>query len=155
MIAIGNQNLEVKMLRSKNDGIDHINVYSRGKTKLGRWLSNFTEEPIETEDGKFQSIEGYWYWIGTGKDILRGVSGYEAKRIGRALTVKNKLPRKEFRRKIKKAFSLKLKANKAMLKKFMKSTLPLVHYYVEGGERMVFIPKHYWLFEFMEKKRGD
>jgi hypothetical protein len=46
--------------KSKDDGITHINIYSKGKTELGRWLSNFTYHPIETEDGKFDSVEGYW-----------------------------------------------------------------------------------------------
>jgi hypothetical protein len=140
------------MFDPKNDGEDHINVYSRGKTNLGKWLSNFTREPIETEDGEFNSIEGYWYWLGTRKELLREASGYQAKRIGRTFRVKHRLSTKEFKRKIKKAFNLKLKANNKMRKKFIQSTLPLVHYYVEG-ERLIFVPKHYWLFKYMERKR--
>ena len=29
------------------DGIDHINIYSKGKTELGKYLSNFTYAPIK------------------------------------------------------------------------------------------------------------
>lgn len=51
------------MIDYKKDGVDHINIYSKGKTSLGRFLSNFAQADIETEDGNFASIEGYWYWL--------------------------------------------------------------------------------------------
>jgi len=47
----------------ETDGIDHINVYSKAKTDLGKFLSNFTYAKIKTQDGIFSSIEGYWYWL--------------------------------------------------------------------------------------------
>jgi hypothetical protein len=66
------------------DGIGHINVYSKAKTKLGRELSNFSFSPFtHPEDGKFNSIEGYWYWLGCKQEKLRKVWGYAAKRLGR------------------------------------------------------------------------
>ena len=40
------------------DGVHHINVYSKSKTEIGRWLSNFSYSPIQTKDGDFESIEG-------------------------------------------------------------------------------------------------
>lgn len=51
------------MIDHNKDGIDHINIYSKGRTALGRFLSNFAQAEIETEDGEFASIEGYWYWL--------------------------------------------------------------------------------------------
>lgn len=30
------------------DGIHHINIYSKGKTEVGKWLSNFSYSLIET-----------------------------------------------------------------------------------------------------------
>lgn len=51
------------MLDPTKDGIDHINVYSKGKTALGRFLSNFAETDLETKDGHFASVEAYWYWL--------------------------------------------------------------------------------------------
>ena len=50
-----------------DDGITHINVYSQGKTELGKFLSNFTYSPVETIHGKFLSLEGYYHYI---KSIL-------------------------------------------------------------------------------------
>jgi hypothetical protein len=51
------------MIDPKKDGIEHINIYSKGRTALGIFLSNFTQCDLETEDGEFSSIEGYWYWL--------------------------------------------------------------------------------------------
>jgi predicted NAD-dependent protein-ADP-ribosyltransferase YbiA (DUF1768 family) len=70
------------------DGITHINIYSKGKTTLGRELSNFANTPIEVTDGYFESIEGYWYWLGSSnkdKELLRNMSGFQAKQYGRNL----------------------------------------------------------------------
>lgn len=75
-----------------NDGLEHINIYSKGRTELGRILSNFYEEEFDTVngDGKFMSIEGYYHWLGLdencpNKDILRTLSGYKAREIGKNL----------------------------------------------------------------------
>ena len=49
---------------STTDGIDHINIYSKGYTKLGRLLSNFTKsEFTHPIYGHFMSVEGFWYYI--------------------------------------------------------------------------------------------
>ena len=65
------------------DGEDHINIYSKGKTEIGRWLSNFSHTEIITEDGKFSSIEGYWYWLTTKDERLRTLIGWAAKDLGK------------------------------------------------------------------------
>lgn len=42
----------MKRLDPNMDGKDHINVYSGSQTELGRMLSNFYRQEIETKDGK-------------------------------------------------------------------------------------------------------
>lgn len=59
MLEIGLNN----MIDPNKDGIDHINIYSKGKTALGKFLSNFTQCDVETKHGEFGSIEAYWYWL--------------------------------------------------------------------------------------------
>ena len=47
-----------------DDGVTHINVYSKGTTALGRALSNFAHIPfMVVPNGRFESIEAYWYWL--------------------------------------------------------------------------------------------
>lgn len=107
-----------------NDGVDHINVYSKGKTALGRFLTNFAYSPIITEDGPFQSIEGYWYWLGCKDDDLRMVHGWEAKQLGRALGASDWQDTGTFKTKIMKAIEAKLDANPARLAELRASKLP-------------------------------
>ena len=73
-------------LDPKEDGVSHINVWSRGTTDLGRDLSNFAHTPfVHPRYGPFQSVEGFWYWLSTGqKEIkLRHLWGYLAKEEGK------------------------------------------------------------------------
>lgn len=49
------------------DGIDHINIYSKGKTALGINLSNFARTPFVLKDKfnneiRFSSVESWWYY---------------------------------------------------------------------------------------------
>lgn len=47
-----------------NDGIDHINIYSKARTALGRSLSNFAYSPIDLDTyGRFNSVEAFWYFL--------------------------------------------------------------------------------------------
>ena len=140
------------MIDPKQDGITHINVYSKGNTVLGRLLSNFAHTPVKTEDGKFESIEGYWYWLGTRDDRLRKLYGYKAKQLGRELSDKvDKIDGKEFRRKIRKAVRRKITKTDKIID-FIKKTkkLPLMHYYVYSGKAVE--PKgNEWLLKHLEK----
>ena len=69
-------------LNVANDGVKFINVYSQAKTQLGRDLSNFARTFCSQKYGKFQSIEGCYYYFLTGRmfENLRNLSGSQAKR---------------------------------------------------------------------------
>ena len=47
----------------RDDGVHHLNVYTKAVTVLGRWLSNFTHSPFTHPEygGKFESMEGFYY----------------------------------------------------------------------------------------------
>lgn len=144
------------MIDPNKDGVDHINVYSKGKTSLGRKLSNFYELPIETVDGKFNSIEGYWYWLGADdvkeKEELRSLSGYDAKEIGQLLADEdNKIDQQKFKSKINKAIWVKV--NQPEIKSdFLNSSLPFEHYYVYGGKAVEGSAQ--WIMNALEKMRS-
>lgn len=88
------------------DGVNHINIYSDGRTEVGRAASNFSDGPYDTPDGIFRTLEGYYHWLRIrdwsvstksafnmahledsypGLRKLRTVSGPEAIRLGRVL----------------------------------------------------------------------
>lgn len=122
------------------DGVDHINIYSAGKTQLGRVMSNFYVEDIKTEDGIFPSVETYWHWLGikdelkAEKDKMKTLVRGEAKKYGGMI-------KKEFGLKKEDRFAEKIKA--AIMQKGMKhlnlfkheyDNLPFEHYYVFYGK---------------------
>lgn len=132
----------------KEDGTDHINIYSKGKTEIGRWLSNFSESWINTENGWFRSVEGYWYWLTTLNEDLRNLSGFKAKELGRKSEKIVSYSDEDFKNKICKAIDLKLKLQP---KKVSEINLPLRHYYDYGGKR-VEQPKYHWIAEHIEMR---
>lgn len=139
------------MLDPRNDGVTHINIYSKGKTALGRALSNFAHFPFECEDGKFNSVEGYWYWLSTKDDRLRSLSGLEAKQVGRELRGDDWNNSEEFQAKIRGALRIKLDSMKEQLRM---STLKFVHYYVYNGK--VSQPKEgQWIVDFITEFRAS
>lgn len=127
-------------VESKNDGIDHINIYSKAKTELGRLLSNFSYSPVDLgEDGKFDSIEGYWYWLLCNhqhKDKLRTAWGAEAKELGRFLNAQDWPTDKSewFELKIKRALLKKAESNARIQKLLIETNLPFYHYYVHKNK---------------------
>lgn len=157
------------MIDYKKDGTDHINVYSKGKTSLGRFLSNFTETDLETEDGSFASIEGYWYWLvcnssakvdSTDLESLRKVFGSDAKALGKILRERYALTEKqldddpEFKRKIKSAIKFKIDNHPQYKAELKTSTLPFEHYYVFYG-KIKEPASHRWVIDYLEELRKE
>jgi len=56
---------------SKDDGITHINIYSKGKTLLGKMLSNWSYYPIYLVLGRFNSIEGLIFYLSSNDEKLK------------------------------------------------------------------------------------
>lgn len=118
------------------DGIDHINIFSRGETELGRMLSNFAHLPIQFyEHEQAESLEGYWYFLITGSmhPQLLKLHGWNAKEQGRKFeeTVKPWDP--DFRAKIIRAMKLKVEQHPKLKSSLKDSVLPFAHYYVFNG----------------------
>ncbi len=117
-----------------SDGSSHINIYSKGRTSLGRALSNFAHTPIPTVDGEFASIEGYWYWLccedSSTKEPLREMSGNEAKTYGRSIKAVDWRDDPSFKLRIYNAMLTKLILHDTILSEFLNNNLPFRHYYV-------------------------
>lgn len=114
------------------DGETHINIYSKGHTKLGRMLSHFTESPFEHEEfGKFRSVEGFWFYVKSGMkhDELRTLHGFEAKKVGSTLS---RVECANFMTLIEQANECKIRQNPEILEEFTKNHKPFLHYYSYG-----------------------
>ncbi len=139
------------------DGVNHINIYSKARTDIGRFLSNFSDSPrglyIDTEDGEFRTIEGYWYWLSTKDDRLRDLPGYQCKKLGRELRGQDWNDDPDFKRKILLAIFNKISSHNDMCIKLVETkNLPLYHYYEYKGK--VFMPKDgLWMVSFIEHVR--
>ena len=114
------------------DGVAHVNIYSKSHCELGRMLSHFYQAPFtHPKYGKFQSVEGFWFYIGTGMkhEYLRDLWGYEAKQAGSGF---GKVYNPVFLQEVEEANQCKIEQNPPILKAFLENTKPFLHYYSYG-----------------------
>jgi len=129
------------------DGVTHINVYSKAKTEIGRWLSNFAYSPFNIDGHTFLGVEGYWYYLTTGDISLKNHYGYKAKEEGR----KREKTAEIDEDKIRQALDIKLKTYPDKMREFAETSLPLTHYYEYGGKRVD--AEYFWIIEHLELRR--
>ena len=164
--------------RASDDGKTHINIYSGGKTELGRFLSNFASTPVQTKHGAFASLEGYYHWrrlyevidsLAFGRanhlrdiSVLRDLVGTAAQQAGRKLRTyfrrigitTNDIPSQAVRDDFKEALIAKVKQHD-MVDVLVTSTLPFTHYYCYKGG-LLHYEKHYnWLSDLAEELRDE
>ena len=138
------------------DGIDHINIYSKGRTEIGRMLSNFSYSPFtHPRYGYFKSVEGFWYWLKTGKrvEILRNLYGFNAKREGKIHGV---VECENFNQEILEAIRCKLRQNRFILEMLVESNLPFEHYYWYGSidnPKVYNLPEYNWMIDEIDRIR--
>lgn len=119
-------------IHALHDGKTHVNIYSAGKTELGRRLTNFSKNDfIHPEYGWFQSMEAYWYWCATGKKVesFRSKWGVEAKRAGQSAT---KVYYEGFHDDMLVGIHCKLSQWPDIYQLLSECELPLTHYYCHG-----------------------
>jgi hypothetical protein len=138
----------------REEGITHINIYSKANSPIGRTLSNWTPCTVETSIGEFCSIEGLIFYLGSFDEKLRTLSGFEAKRYGEKVDRGIRLPEDIFKRIIIEAMESKLEhINRDILNKFISSNLPLTHYYCYDNH-VINIPKWQWQVVEWEKLKN-
>lgn len=128
------------------DGVRHINTYSKGRTELGRLLSNFAHTPFEhPKYGFFESMEGYWYWCSTGKKhhTLKALYGFEAKKVGTSF---EPIITDCFENDIYEGLVNKLSQTPRIVDKLASTHLPLVHYYIFGDPDVALVREASTLF---------
>lgn len=150
------------------DGTDHLNVYSKAKTELGRMLSNFYECQIVTHHGIFNSVEGYYHYLGLSpkvrdRESLRSLSGYQAVLKAEELKSANKsaivnMPQQLFQDCINNAVSYKMnKCQDIILKDPELYDLPLTHYIIvkQTQEIYDYTEKYKWWLDNIDRTRKE
>lgn len=144
------------MYNVKQDGITHINMYSKGQTRYGQMLSNFYAYDIHTADGWFKSVEGYWGYLSIDPECpernkFHGLYGMMAK------TLKDDLSRQygirridDFNERILKAIWYKMRRHEYMCCPEYNG-LPVVHYYVYGDKIIDKTNDYPWLIDGVNK----
>lgn len=132
------KNTNYRLLYEPNDdGVTHINIYSKAKTELGRMLSHFYSAVVEVpEFGSFDNMECFWQYLSTGcqYEMLRHLTGVEAKMRSKGFP---KVFRDDFMEQIKAANRLKLLQHPEILQPFVESSLPFEHYYLMGRSQVL------------------
>jgi hypothetical protein len=125
---------KIQSINPTNEGIDHINAYSKSNTKLGLFLSNWEYiSNVDLVDGRFTSLENYWFWLKSGgNEEFRNLKPYQAKKLARELGIDGDLS-KEHRIKFKEATWAKLISKCYFIKQEYKD-LPILHYYNYNGK---------------------
>lgn len=134
------------------DGINCINIYSKGMTPLGKSLSNWSECNITISLGKFRTLEGLIFYLGSFDEKFRKMSGAEAKAAKEKLTRNIKLPEDIFKRFVIEAMWAKVNGDKDLKQAIKESALPFVHYYNYSGKKQ-FVPNWDWQIQEWEKIR--
>lgn len=115
------------------DGIDHINIYSKSQSELGRLLSNWAETMfVHPELGLFKTMEGFFAYLATGQkyDYLRTVSGFEAKKVLKDLP---RVAKRGFEDELQRALTYKFEQSPRIQELLRKhKNLPITHYYWYG-----------------------
>lgn len=144
--------LENKWFQTKNDGKNHLNIYSRGATELGRMLSNFAETPFELDGLQFKSIEAYWYWLNSGctNTKIRELSGYKAKQLGRTLDT---VQCSNFNERILGALDAKY-TQTPRIKDLLTGEKRMLTHYIVCDNVAQRLPQYDWQVKFWESKKS-
>jgi hypothetical protein len=137
----------------KEDGIDHINIYSKAGTELGKFLSNNTKTPFRHRIfGKFKCVDGFWWYITSVErdDYIRGLDGYQLQNFKRKLTLRNV---KNFKAMVIDTIWQKIKQHQSYAKLLKESDLPLDCYSI-NDYGVLHRPTYYrWLLSGLEELR--
>ena len=146
------------MIDPKEDGVTHINIYSKGNTELGRLLSNMAEVGFDHPvAGYFRSMEGFWYYYFTGSqhDEFKVMSPWECKKTGKLLR-DDRIDKEGIsdydKAIILQAIGYKIKQSTEIIGLMLDSVLPFTHYYNYGG-RVITLPHYNWMVDEFERIR--
>lgn len=147
-----------------DDGITHVNIYTKGKTNLGKMLSNFHQCDIIIDGIKYRTVEHYWQWakaiyvndLATATSILKMRSAASVKKAGSDLNTKHGIlsiyvKSEVFRELIRKAITLKVHSNASLKKLLTYNIRPFTHYYVYNNTAIEQDTHYGWMLNHIER----
>lgn len=157
-----------------NDGKDHINIYTKGSTELGRLLTNLSDVPVKVGDLNFRTLEGLWYFTllsltdsldKVNLKILMNENGFKVKSHSREVISSHNLinevdkirDTEEFRTSIKNFITIKIISNDKLMKMLKESELPLTHYYYYGkleNPKVHYLNEYQWMTDHIVELRN-
>lgn len=159
------------MFTPDQDGINHINVYTKSQTEIGKMLSNLSNYGfVHPEFGSFKTLEGFWFWLVTDKKHhkLKELDGFNANKEGRKICDDSSIDydsitsSNQFRDTFKSGIECKLRQNTFILQKLVETKeLPLTHYFFyspRDGDlsraKTIDKPQHQWQMDILEDIRN-
>ena len=145
-------------INPKLDGKTHINIWAKGSTFIGKFLSPRTLCELNMPEGRFLCVAAYWYYLTSKEDRrLNHCYDWETELLATQLTPlpkKQQLPAVELQTKIKKAFDQKIKWSEYWKEEFTESTLPFLYYHIDAEGNVVDESRKYrWLLNHLEARR--
>jgi hypothetical protein len=142
----------------KLDGVEHINIWAKGSTFIGKFLAPRTLCELNMPEGRFLCVSAYWYSLISKEDSrLSRVHDWETELLATQLSPlpkKQQLPAAELQAKIKKALDQKIKWSEYWQEEFTESTLPFLQYHLDAEGNVVDESKKYrWLLNHLEARR--
>lgn len=152
-----------------DDGITHINVYSKSRCLLGRLLSNFAHTPFEIDGLSFMSVESWWYYfkmLNINNSMLfpifdeeqitqvRNSIGKEAKNKFRELYKDDSKDFNPSPEEVRSVYLIKANSNLDVYSLLVNSKLPFTHYYVMFNKK-ISADKYLWTAELWEEIKQE
>jgi hypothetical protein len=142
----------------KLDGVEHINIWAKGATFLGKFLAPRTLCELNMPEGRFLCVSAYWYHLTSKEDSrLSHVNGWETELLATQLSPlpkKQQLPPTELQAKLKKALDQKIKWSGYWQEEFTESTLTFMYYHIDPEGNVVDESRKYrWMLNHLESRR--
>lgn len=150
------------MLSVDQDGISHINIYSRGKTKLGKQLTNMYHFKFIYDNVEFISVEQAWHFYKFCKypelanKILKLDSSFKCLDFAKA-NKQNDIDTQSvmFKELMKDVIRTRLECDEPLMNLLRNSWLPFEHYYAYSSKIHDQRHKYEWLINIFEDFRTE
>jgi hypothetical protein len=152
------------MLKVEDDGVKHINIYSKAKTSLGKQLTNMFHYNFRYDNIDFISVEQAWHFYKftetpeLANQILQLTNSFDCLKFARA----NKTPESTkavlsvgFKLIINDVIHTRIGADQDLKNLLRNSWLPFEHYYAYGDKIHDQRDKYDWLINIFESYRTE